>query len=65
MSRKTKALLMRTAVMTILVFWGLFEAYYDIYTELPEARQPLTGRVRVPGLRVQRCTRASLQWAWF
>ena len=47
MSRKTKALLMTTAVMTILVFWGLFEAYYDIYTSAGSQAETLTGRVAI------------------
>ena len=47
MSRKTKVLLMTTAVLIILVFWGLFEAYYDIYTNAGNQAETLTGRIAI------------------
>ena len=46
-SRKTKVLLMTTAVIVILVFWGLFEAYYDIYTSAGNQAETLTGRIAI------------------
>ncbi len=46
-SRKTKVLLMTTAVVVILVFWGLFEAYYDIYTSAGNQAETLTGRIAI------------------
>ncbi|MGA9718909.1 MAG: O-antigen ligase family protein [Acidobacteriaceae bacterium] len=46
-SRKTKLLLMTTAIMVILVFWGLFEAYYDIYTSAGNQAETLTGRIAI------------------
>lgn len=47
MSRKTKALLTTAAVMLVLVFWGLFEAYYDIYTTTGNQAETLTGRTGI------------------
>lgn len=47
MSRKTKVLLTTTAVLVILVFWGLFEAYYDIYTNAGNQAETLTGRIAI------------------
>lgn len=46
-SRKTKLLLMTAAVLIILVFWGLFEAYYDIYTSGGNQAETLTGRIAI------------------
>lgn len=46
-SRKTKLLLMTAAVLMILVFWGLFEAYYDIYTTGGNQAETLTGRIAI------------------
>jgi hypothetical protein len=46
-SRKTRVLLMTTAVVIILVFWGLFEAYYDIYTNAGNQAETLTGRIAI------------------
>ena len=47
MSRKTKVILMMTATSLILVFWGLFEAYYDIYTTAGNQVETLTGRTAI------------------
>lgn len=47
MSRKTKSLLTATAVLLVLVFWGLFEAYYDIYTTTGNQAETLTGRTAI------------------
>ena len=47
MSRKTKILLMTSAILLILVFWGLFEAYYDIYTTTGNQAETLTGRTAI------------------
>jgi hypothetical protein len=46
-SRKTKMFLMTSAVLLILVFWGLFEAYYDIYTTAGNQAETLTGRTAI------------------
>ena len=47
MSRKTKALLTAAAILLVLVFWGLFEAYYDIYTTTGNQAETLTGRTAI------------------
>ena len=47
MSRKTKAFLMISAVVVILAFWGLFEAYYDVYTTAGNQAETLTGRTAI------------------
>lgn len=49
-SRRTKALLITAAVVTVLVFWGLFEAYFDIYSNAGNQAETLTGRLGI--------------WAW-
>jgi exopolysaccharide production protein ExoQ len=46
-SRKTKILLTVAVVLVILVFWGLFEAYYDIYTNAGNQAETLTGRTAI------------------
>ena len=46
MNRKTKMLLTSAVILTILIFWGLFEAYYDIYTAGNQA-ETLTGRIGI------------------
>lgn len=47
MSRRTKALLTAVAVGLVLVFWGLFEAYYGIYTTTGNQAETLTGRTAI------------------
>jgi hypothetical protein len=47
MSRKTRVLLMGSALLLILVFWGLFEAYYDVYTTAGNQAETLTGRTAI------------------
>src|SRR5271156_4824310 len=46
-SRKTKVLLTIAVVLVILIFWGLFEAYYDIYTTAGNQAETLTGRTGI------------------
>jgi exopolysaccharide production protein ExoQ len=46
-SRKTKILLTVAVVLVILAFWGLFEAYYDIYTNAGNQAETLTGRTAI------------------
>jgi exopolysaccharide production protein ExoQ len=46
-SRKTKILLTVAVVLVILVFWGLFEAYYDVYTNAGNQAETLTGRTGI------------------
>jgi hypothetical protein len=46
-SRKTKILLMASTILLILAFWGLFEAYYAIYTTTGNQAETLTGRTAI------------------
>ena len=46
-SRKTKILLTVAVALVILVFWGLFEAYYDVYTSAGNQAETLTGRTGI------------------
>lgn len=47
MSRRKKILLTSAAILVILVFWGLFEAYYDFYTSNGNQAETLTGRTAI------------------
>jgi exopolysaccharide production protein ExoQ len=47
LSRKTKILLTIGVMVVILIFWGLFEAYYDIYTTAGNQAETLTGRTAI------------------
>jgi len=47
MSRKTRILLIGSAFVLILAFWGLFEAYYDVYTTAGNQAETLTGRTAI------------------
>lgn len=47
MSRKIKILLMTCSLLLVLVFWGLFEAYYDVYTSAGNQAETLTGRTAI------------------
>lgn len=46
-SRRNKMLLTIAAVVVILMFWGLFEAYYDFYTTYGNQAETLTGRTAI------------------
>jgi exopolysaccharide production protein ExoQ len=46
-SRKTKVMLTVAVILVILVFWGLFEAYYDVYTTAGNQAETLTGRTGI------------------
>ena len=46
-NRRTKILLTTTALLLGVVFWGLFEAYYDIYTSAGNQAETLTGRTAI------------------
>jgi exopolysaccharide production protein ExoQ len=46
-ARRTKVLVMSSAAVLILVFWGLFEAYYDVYTTQGNQAETLTGRTAI------------------
>jgi len=47
MRRKTKVLLLLSALLLIGVFWGLFEAYYDVYTTAGNQAETITGRTAI------------------
>jgi exopolysaccharide production protein ExoQ len=46
-SRKTKVLLTLAVILVIFLFWGLFEAYYDVYTTAGNQAETLTGRTAI------------------
>lgn len=46
-SRKTKIFLALSVGLLIFAFWGLFEAYYDIYTTTGNQAETLTGRTAI------------------
>lgn len=46
-SRKTRIMLIFLAVILIMAFWGLFEAYYDVYTTAGNQAETLTGRTAI------------------
>lgn len=45
--RRTKLLLACAVTATIFLMWGLFEAYYDIYTSTGTQAETLTGRTAI------------------
>jgi exopolysaccharide production protein ExoQ len=47
MRRRTKILLLTSALFLIGLFWGLFEAYYDVYTNAGNQADTLTGRTAI------------------
>ena len=47
MSRRAKIVLTTTVILVVLVFWGLFEAYYDFYTTYGNQAETLTGRTAI------------------
>jgi exopolysaccharide production protein ExoQ len=47
MSRRSKLFLTTAAILVILVFWGLFEAYYNLYTTNGNQAETLTGRTAI------------------
>jgi hypothetical protein len=47
MRRKTKTLLLSSALVLVCVFWGLFEAYYDVYTTAGNQAETITGRTAI------------------
>ncbi len=47
MTRKTKVLLITAVILVILAFWGLFEAYFDVYSNAGNQAETLTGRTGI------------------
>jgi len=60
MKLRTKLLIAITSVLTIAVFWGLIEAYYDVYTNAGNQAETLTGRIGIWAFVLER----SLQQPW-
>jgi exopolysaccharide production protein ExoQ len=46
-ARKTKLLVSAAAVIVVVAFWGLFQAYFDIYTNAGNQAETLTGRTAI------------------
>jgi exopolysaccharide production protein ExoQ len=46
-SRRSKILITITMLLLGLIFWGLFEAYYDVYTTAGNQAETLTGRTAI------------------
>jgi len=46
-SKKAKIYLAAAAVSVVVVFWGLLEAYYDVYTHAGNQSETLTGRIGI------------------
>lgn len=47
MSRKMKLWVTTAALLAVFAFWGLFEAYYDIYTSAGNQAETFTGRTAI------------------
>jgi exopolysaccharide production protein ExoQ len=46
-ARKTKVLLVAASLLILAVFWGLFQAYFSIYTNTGNQAETLTGRTAI------------------
>jgi exopolysaccharide production protein ExoQ len=46
-ARKTKLLLVAASLLIAVVFWGLFQAYFNIYTNAGNQAETLTGRTAI------------------
>ncbi len=60
-SRQTKVLLIIAVILVVLVFWGLFQAYYVIYTNAGNQVETLTGRTDIWAYLLS----AALDQPWF
>ena len=58
-------LLTAAAVIVILAFWGLFEAYYDVYTTAGNQAETLTGRIGIWAYVFVAAIRKAMDRAWF
>ena len=59
-SRRTKVMLAFASTLVIATFWGLIEAYYEIYTTAGNQAETLTGRLGIWAVVLQR----SLEQPW-
>lgn len=60
MSRKMKVLLVVAALSVVIAFWGLFDAYYSVYTSESNQAESLTGRTAIWALSLS----AALERPW-
>lgn len=61
MRRRTKVLLGAAAILVLLAFWSLFEAYYGVYTSAGNQAETLTGRTAIWAYALN----AALEKPWF
>ena len=61
MNRRNKMLLTGGAVLLTLAFWGLFEAYYSVYSNAGNQAETLTGRTAIWAYSLE----AGLSKPWF
>jgi exopolysaccharide production protein ExoQ len=61
MSRKNKVLLAVSLIVVVLIFWGLFESYYDVYTNAGNQAETFTGRTAIWAYSLD----AALAKPWF
>ena len=47
LTRRTKLLLTAAAFLVVLLFWGLIQAYYDVYINAGTQSETLTGRIGI------------------
>ena len=47
LTRRTKLLLTAAAILVVFLFWGLIEAYYDVYINAGNQSETLTGRIGI------------------
>ena len=59
-SRRAKGFIATGVILVVLVFWGLFAAYYDFYTSYGNEAETLTGRTAIWAY----VTDAGLQRPW-
>jgi exopolysaccharide production protein ExoQ len=60
-TRKTKIILVSAAAVVVLIFWGLLQSYYLIYTTAGNSPETLTGRLGIWAYFID----ASLDRLWF
>jgi exopolysaccharide production protein ExoQ len=58
--RRTKLLLTFAVAVVVLVFWGLLESYYDVYTHAGNQAETLTGRIGIWAYMLE----AALEQPW-
>ncbi|HEX4285602.1 MAG TPA: O-antigen ligase family protein [Terracidiphilus sp.] len=61
MSRRVKALIFAAVLIAGLSFWGLYESYYDVYTNAGNQAETLTGRTAIWAYALT----AAMEKPWF